>query len=502
MKKLFSIILTITMIMTCALSTFTVAPVSATDVSLDITSLEKVFGFIDTSMSDSANERIEAYYILANYVQNDTGIDTLIGVLDGTITPIPDDLKKSLGNFESSKDEIIFMLSLIKGLDDERVEEGIEEFEAIRERTEAKGGVEEPYVTCQEDLEYFYTLLVSQTGRDKLMVHNVGPNAIVSLIEKFSGYVMLTDDVVGGEDFALDWVADEYKDSALSYIDSINGNAVSSTEDIFEAIIETANDYYSADEKAAIKAVFGEIELYNPLREATPTPSPQKPDKDRPSSGGIASGIVIETPAPTEEPDEEILEEVDSHNTIAQPAKGSVLFNDMDGHWAENYVSDLAEKGIFKGYETGNFEPDWGITREELAVVLVRVLDLESQLGTAPLVGYHDVAEISEWARESVALTTKLGIYEGYDDGYYRPHKIITREELCTIIIRSMENSGNKVYLNYTDRATFPDWSTPFIGKASYHGIVSGYPDGEFRPRQNVTRAEAGKMIYNYMQIR
>lgn len=507
MKKTISVILTVVMIMSC----FTLIPVSAAEVTLDIESVESVFEFIDDSLADSAIDRIEAYYIIASYLKTDAGIDTLISVIDNTGS-VPADLAEALGSadIESKKEELKFVLNMIKALpyDEnakvEKVEKSINRFQTIREKTEANGGEEEDFVIAsQEELNEFYELLVSETGRAKLAVHNVGPNAIVSLLETFSENVMLTDDVIGGEDFALKEVYDCYDSSLFDYIDTFNGKAVDGVEEIFEAIIETANEYYTAEQKESIKAVFGEIGIYEPLKaeEPTKTPKPDKEDSDDTQSGTRIPGIIVK-PVESQEPviDEELVEVQDAL-TIAPPAESDVLFEDVVNHWSKDYVAYLANNGVVKGYDTGLFEPDWGITREELAVVLVRVLKLESKLGTAALYGYHDVAEISEWARESVALTTKLGIYEGYDDGYYRPKKIITREELCTIIIRSMENSGNRVVLDYTDRASFPDWSTPFIGKATYHGIVSGYPDGEFKPRQNVTRAEAGKMIYNYMQL-
>lgn len=502
MKKIISTILTMVMLMSC----LTLIPVGAEDINIDIESVESVFEFVDDSLADGALERIEAYYILATYIKTNMGIDTLIGVIDETIIAVPEDLQAALGSaaLASKKEELKFFLNIIKALPEERREDGVEEFQAIRQRTEDNGGEEEHFISSQDELNRFYELLVSQEGRDKLASHNVGPNAIVSLLEKFRGSVMLTDDVIGGESFALKEIYDQYDRGVFDYIDTFNGEAVDGVEEIFEAIIETANSYYNAEQKANIKAVFGEIGIYTPLaedEEEEPSATP-KPDK----GGSVGADKVfpgvpvggIETEAPTE--DEELIE-VDEALQVAAPEKADTTFEDVMNHWAKDYVASLEKAGVVKGYDTGLYHPDIGITREELAVIMVRVLKLENKLGTAPLYGYHDLAEISEWARESVALTTKLGIYEGYDDGYYRPKRIISREELCTIIIRSMENSGNKVVLNYADRTSFPDWSTPFIGKATYHGIVNGYPDGEFKPRRDITRAEAAKMIYNYMQI-
>ncbi|MBE7039296.1 MAG: S-layer homology domain-containing protein [Ruminococcaceae bacterium] len=498
MKKIISVIITVVMLMSCL--TFT--PASAAEVNLDMESVESVFEFIDDSLSDSAIERIDAYNIFATYLKTNMGIDTLIGVLDETIVSVPGDLAQALGsaNLVSKKEELKFVLNLIKALPEERREDGIEEFQAIRQRTEDNGGVEEHFITSQDALNEFYELLVSQNGRDKLAVHNVGPNAIVSLLEKFRQHVMLTDDEVGGNNFALKAIYEEYDSSVFEYIDTFNGESVDGAEEIFEAVIETANSYYSAEQKESIKAVFGEIGIYTPLTEDVPTATPKPDEDDKKPSGNIVPGIII-TPTESQSPeDDEELVEVGEALKIAPPEGADTTFEDVTNHWAKDYIVYLEKEGIIKGYDTGKFEPDWGITREELAVVMIRALKLESKLGTVALSNYLDVAEISEWARESVALTTKLGIYEGYDDGYYRPKRIISREELCAILIRSMEMSGNKVVLNYNDRTQFPDWSTPYIGKATYHGIVSGYPDGEFKPAQNVTRAEACKMIYNYMQ--
>jgi len=497
MKKIISVIITVVMVMSC----FTLTPVSASEVNLDIESVESVFEFIDDSLSNSATDRIEAYNILATYLKTNMGIDTIIGVLDETIISIPEDLVQALGsaNLTSKKEELKFVLNMIKALPEERREEAIEEFQEIRQRTEEHGGEEEHFITSQDELNEFYGFLVSRTGREKLAVHNVGPNAIVSLLEKFRGYVMLTDDELDGENFGLGAVYDGYDSSVFEYIDTFNGESVDGIEEIFEAIIKTANEYYTSEEKESIKAVFGEIGIYTPFTEDVPTSTP-KPDDDKKPSGNVAPGVVVRPSGPQVSEDDGDMVEVGEALKIAAPEVADSTFEDVNNHWAKDYIAYLEKEGIIRGYDTGRFEPDWGITREELAVVMIRALKLEGKLGTAALSSYVDMAEISEWARESVALTTKLGIYEGYDDGYYRPKKIISREELCAILIRSMETSGNKVVLNYNDRTLFPEWSTHYIGKATYHGIVSGYPDGEFKHAKDITRAEACKMIYNYMQ--
>lgn len=511
MKKLLSIVLAVVMLSTLAFSTVTT--VNAADVNVGIGSLEDVISFLDNNMPDSALNRIEVYNILSTYAKTDMGLDTLIGVIDGTIDAdtlpdikkIVDELAANGASLADAKDELIFMVNLIKGLQDKDVVNAVEDFEKIRAEAEVKSGKEKEIIESQAELKRMYELLVSPEGMEKLSVHNVGPNAILSLLAAFKGDVMLTDDEVGGEDFALAWVGESYDGSVFDYIDSVNGYAVYGVEDIFNEILVTVNETYSADVKSDIKKVFEEIFIYEPLKD-------EEEDDDeggifdpikRPgsSSTGTTGGVVF--PKATQEPDVEDpkYEEVEEGLKIEAPKEAEAVMPDTAEHWAKNYIAATVDKGLFIGYDNGNFEPEWGITRQEMAIVLVRLLDLEDQLGKAPGVTYKDYTEIAPWAYEYVALTTKLGIYEGYDDGFFRPKKIVTREELCAILIRSMENSGNKLLLNYADRDSFPDWSTPYIGKASYFGIVNGYPDGEFKPRQDVTRAEAAKILYNYTQL-
>ena len=508
MKKVLSAILTIAMLMTCVFSTFTMPVSAATDVTLDASSLESVITFLDEYMPDSANKRIEAYEILSTYLSTDSGIDTLTGVLDGTVDPVPAPIQKIMtalsgegADVNSIKDEFIFALNLVKGLNDAVVLKGFEDFEEFRAETEANGGVEEEAIDAQEELNELYEKLLGATGREKLATHNVGPNSIIMLVAKFRGYILLTDDVVGGDDFAVAEVSDSYDDSVFDYIDTLNGKAVADAEDVFEILIDAVNSHYTAEEKTILKTVLGEIGIYKPLTEETEEPTAE-PTKRPSSSKDYFSGTLLPD-KPVEIPDKiEDLEEVTHGFTIDAPQMGTTSFSDTTTHWGNNYITQLADAGIFTGYPAGNFEPDLGITREEMAVVLVRALGAENRLGTVALKGYTDVAEIAEWARDYIALATELGIFEGYSDGYYKPKRVISREELCAIIIRAMESDGNKVLLNYADRSSFADWSTPYIGKASYHGIVSGYPDGEFKTTQQVTRAEAAKMIYNFMQVR
>ena len=132
------------------------------------------------------------------------------------------------------------------------------------------------------------------------------------------------------------------------------------------------------------------------------------------------------TPAPTAIPSPDI-------------ANADQVFPDTANHWSKDYVGNAVSNGWFIGYENGRFEPDWGLTRQEMAVVLTRVLGRTGEVASASNAGYADQSEIGAWAVGAVNLLSAEGILKGYEDGEFKPNKEITREEFATILMRLLE---------------------------------------------------------------
>ena len=90
---------------------------------------------------------------------------------------------------------------------------------------------------------------------------------------------------------------------------------------------------------------------------------------------------------------------------------------------------------------SGRFEPDKKLSREELAVVLRRVLDLPD----ANVSGFTDYNKISDWAKSSVGAVSENGIMVG-SNGEFRPGAAVSREEAAAIFVgctkRSVKNKN------------------------------------------------------------
>lgn len=141
------------------------------------------------------------------------------------------------------------------------------------------------------------------------------------------------------------------------------------------------------------------------------------------------------------------------------------------------------------GYPDGTFKPQRDVTRREVAALLSRAFRLPT--ADAGQAGYSDVTQ-SDWGAQSIADVTKAGYMSGYPDGTFRPNQPITRAELAAIAARIKQLTGEGADA-FSDVAG--SWAKAAIDSAAEAGILTGYPDGTFRPKANITRAEAVTII-------
>ena len=149
------------------------------------------------------------------------------------------------------------------------------------------------------------------------------------------------------------------------------------------------------------------------------------------------------------------------------------------------------------GYPDGTVHPNGQITRAEVATIFFRLLRDDVRDGAFTTSNsYSDVA-YGKWYNNPISTMSALGIITGYPDGTFKPNKPITRAEFAAIAARFDETQSGK-------SATFSDvighWAAKEIGIAYYNDWIKGYPDGTFKPDQNITRAEAMTLINRVLE--
>ena len=145
------------------------------------------------------------------------------------------------------------------------------------------------------------------------------------------------------------------------------------------------------------------------------------------------------------------------------------------------------------GVAPGKFSPNGKLTRAETATMLSRLLDTDAQ--GAERAAFPDVRQ-GDWFYAPVTLLASWDVLRGYPDGSFRPKGSITRAEFVTILSRFFDAE--------TSERGFPDvpashWAYHAVQTALAKRWVSGYPDGTFKPDNSITRAEAVTAINNVL---
>ena len=144
------------------------------------------------------------------------------------------------------------------------------------------------------------------------------------------------------------------------------------------------------------------------------------------------------------------------------------------------------------GYGNGEVRPQNNITRAEVATIFFRLLtdDVRDENLTKTN-RYSDVTR-ADWYNTAVSTLSSMGIITGYPDGTFRPNAAITRAEFAAIAAR-FDSNGDKTTAKFSDIATH--WAKDEISIAYNNGWINGYPNGTFGPQRDITRAETMTLV-------
>ena len=97
------------------------------------------------------------------------------------------------------------------------------------------------------------------------------------------------------------------------------------------------------------------------------------------------------------------------------------------------------------------------------------------------------------WAQVKIQSWIDKGLIKGYPDGTFKPDQNVTRAEFMTLANRAFGYT-TVVPITYTD-VKAGSWYAPEVAKAKAAGYISGYPDGTMRPENPITREEVATIV-------
>lgn len=372
------------------------------------------------------------------------------------------------------------------------------------------------------DVNYYYYYHINEVDKkpeDGLKIGEFTTDATTMIVQKNAKEEIVSTFLLGATFLKSDKVDTEYLFKTESEINAIsyakNGHVLEiSSSDVDAENIKDITIYQKGSTAASLEGevlapklsgnylYFGE----EPIVEGTETEEDEEEDKTptggRPTGGGVggggggsAGGTVTPKPDDTEKepeikPDEPVVD---------VPEK--VEYSDVKTNdWYYKDVMALSEKGVVSGDGTGRFNPTDNVTREQFLKMLLAAMD------TDVADTENTFADVNEraWYKPYVLTAKNLGIVNGISDTQFGIGMNITRQDMAVMISRALEKLGVDVSSvevdGFADGEKISDYAKEAVDFMRSIGLIEGY-NNEYRPLDNLTRAEAAKVINSLIKI-
>lgn len=170
--------------------------------------------------------------------------------------------------------------------------------------------------------------------------------------------------------------------------------------------------------------------------------------------------------------------------------------------WYAPAVQTCAEQGLFQGTSPTTFSPDLSMTRGMFVTVLGRMENIDPTQADAS--GFMDVPEDAYYAGY-VGWAARSGIVAGVSDSVFEPERGISRQEICTIVHRYLVwkdvSLQTEPSAQFADDAQIAEWAKESVYVCRSAGIVSGVGDNHFAPDVAARRCEAAQIFKNLLAV-
>ncbi len=170
-------------------------------------------------------------------------------------------------------------------------------------------------------------------------------------------------------------------------------------------------------------------------------------------------------------------------------------FTDVRGMWCEDIVNTLHSLGLVNGRTKDLFAPDSDLTRAELVQLLANLSGADLETYADADERFTDVGK-ADWYYAAVMWAADNNIVYGIGNDMFAPDTSITRQDTAAIIYRYLGIEAAAESANFTDAGEISAYAADAVNTLSSEGIINGYPDNTFRPKNTITRAEAASILY------
>lgn len=182
--------------------------------------------------------------------------------------------------------------------------------------------------------------------------------------------------------------------------------------------------------------------------------------------------------------------------STADAVTGRELFSDVArSHWAYEYIKNLTDAGIVDGVGNGRFEPNSAVTREQFLKMLL-IAGKISSVNDETIYKFSDVSP-EAWYFSYVSTAKREGIVNGISDSLFGIGQNISRQDMSVMMWRVLSGMGvesGDAGVRFADHGDISEYAAEAVYKLKSLGVVQGYGN-MFNPMDNLTRAEAAAVI-------
>ena len=166
--------------------------------------------------------------------------------------------------------------------------------------------------------------------------------------------------------------------------------------------------------------------------------------------------------------------------------------------WAKPSVTAMEKANLIPSALKDDADLTKNVSREEFAELITTYYNAVSKQTSIPS---PSESKFNDTKNPLIVMANKLGIVGGYPDGSFKPYNNITRQEIAVIANQAEKQLSNigqtKNVDKFSDKAKIADWAKESVGSLSNAGGIGGYPDGTFKPTNNMTKQEAIALVSN-----
>jgi parallel beta-helix repeat protein len=174
---------------------------------------------------------------------------------------------------------------------------------------------------------------------------------------------------------------------------------------------------------------------------------------------------------------------------------GSTALKDVQGHWAQAYIQNLASQGVIAGFNDGTFRPNQPVTRAQFAAIINKAF---APIPARNATKFADVSSKS-WAAAPIQTAYQGGFLQGYPGNKFLPEQPIPKVQVLVSLASGLKlrSEDTSVLSVYSDAKSIPNYALTAVAGATKQEMVVNYPIvNQLNPNQQATRAEVAAYVY------